>query len=103
MSNVESIGERLYRRVITPVWSEDRRQYSCGCIVRGNGDAVKVMFLRYELGKGIVGRCKPSGQMAEWLKCYGRELKAYVLREDERERDRLRRWNVSVGRPRGRF
>ena len=78
MSNVASIGERLYRRVVEPVWSDDRRRYSAGCIVRGEGGAVKVIFLQYEIGRGIVGRCKPSAEMAGWLKQYGHELKEYI-------------------------
>ena len=91
MSNVASIGERLYRRVVEPVWSDDRRRYSAGCIVRGEGGAVKVVFLQYEIGRGIVGRCKPSAEMARWLKQYGHELKEYIRGQDERECQRLGR------------
>ena len=91
MSNAETIGARLYRKVVTPVWSADRRHYTAGCIVHGEGGAVKVIFLRYETGKGIVGCCKPSDEMAGWLKQYGHELKEYIRGQDERERQRLGR------------
>lgn len=80
MSNVESIGERLYRKVVTPEWSDDRQFYTCGCIVRGKGGAVSVIFLRYKSTGGIVGRCKPSAEMAGWLKQYGRELRQHIDR-----------------------
>ena len=80
--NVESIGARLYRKLTTPVYSEDGKFYVNGCIVRGEGGAVKVVFLRYEKGKGIVGRAKPSKEMAEWLKRYGRELKEFLNQID---------------------
>ena len=87
MSNVETIGARLYRKVVTPVWSADRRHYTAGCIVHGEGGAVKVIFLQYETGRGIVGRCKPSDEMAGWLKQYGRDLKDYIqARESTRTR-----------------
>ena len=84
MSDVESIGERLYRKVVTPIWSDDRRRYSAGCIVRGEGGAVKVVFYQYEIGRGCVGKCKPSAEMAGWLKQYGQELKRYVTQMDLR-------------------
>ena len=84
MSNVASIGEQLYRKVVTPVYSEDRQFYDCGCIVHGAAGAISVVFLRYKSTGGIVGRCKPSQEMAGWLKQYGRELKEYIRAEDER-------------------
>lgn len=91
MSNVASIGERLYRKVVTPVYSEDRQFYDCGCIVHGKGGAISVIFVRYKSTGGIVGRCKPSDEMAGWLKQYGHELKEYIGGQDERERQRLGR------------
>lgn len=91
MSNVESIGERLYRKVVTPAYSDDRQFYTCGCIVRGTGGSVSVIFLRYKSTGGIVGRCKPSNEMAGWLKQFGRDLKMYIQGEDERERKRSSR------------
>lgn len=89
MSKVASIGERLYRKVVTPIYSEDRQFYDCGCIVHGADGGISVMFLRYKSTGGIVGRCKPSAEMAGWLKQYGRELKEYIRAKDERERKRL--------------
>lgn len=89
MSNVASIGERLYRKVVTPVYSEDRQFYDCGCIVHGKGGAISVIFLRYKNTGGIVGRCKPSDEMVGWLKQYGHELKEYIRGQEERERQRL--------------
>ena len=91
MSNAETIGARLYRKVVTPVWSADRRHYTAGCIVHGEGGAVKVIFLQYETGKGIVGRCKPSDEMAGWLKQYGRDLKDYIQAANWREREKAER------------
>ena len=91
MSNVASIGERLYRKVVTPVYSEDRQFYDCGCVVHGADGGISVMFLRYKSTGGIVGCCKPSQEMAGWLKQYGRELKEYIRAKDERERERLLR------------
>lgn len=91
MSNVESIGARLYRKVLTPVYSEDRQFYDCGCIVHGSGGAIRVVFFRYKSTGGIVGRCKPSDEMAGWLKQHGHELKEYIRGQDERERQRLGR------------
>lgn len=85
MSNVESIGARLYRRVVTPVYSEDRQFFTCGCVVHGADGAISVIFLRYKSTGGIVGRCKPSDEMAGWLKQYGHELKKYIQGVDERE------------------
>lgn len=89
MSNVASIGERLYRKVVTPVYSEDRQFYDCGCVVHGESGAISIIFIRYKSAGGIVGRCKPSAEMAGWLKQYGRELKEYIRAKDERERKRL--------------
>lgn len=91
MSNVASIGERLYRKVMTPVYSDDRQFYDCGCIVHGSDGAISVIFLRYKSTGGIVGRCKPSDEMTGWLKQYGRDLKMYIQGEDERERKRMSR------------
>ena len=84
MSNIASIGERLYRRVVTPEYSADRKSYTCGCIVHGDGGGVKVIFLRYENGKGLVGRYKPSEEMARYLKQYGHELREYVSKMERR-------------------
>lgn len=91
MSNVASIGERLYRKLVTPVYSEDRQFYDCGCVVHGADGGISVMFLRYKSTGGIVGRCKPSAEMAGWLKQYGRELKEYIRAKDKREQERLLR------------
>jgi len=91
MSNAETIGARLYRKVVTPVWSADRRHYTAGCIVHGEGGAVKVIFLQYETGRGIVGRCKPSDEMAGWLKQYGRDLKDYIQEANRRECEKAER------------
>lgn len=81
--NAEAIGERLYRKVVTAVWSDDRQSYTAGCIVHGENGSVTVRFYRYEIGKGIVGRCKPTDEMSQLIKQYGRDLKAYVNRQDE--------------------
>lgn len=89
MSNVALIGERLYRKVVTPIYSEDRQFYDCGCVVHGEGGTISVIFIRYKSTGGIVGRCKPSAEMAGWLKQYGRDLKEYIRAKDERERERL--------------
>lgn len=91
--NAEAIGERLYRKVVTAVWSDDRQSYTAGCIVHGENGSVTVRFYRYEIGKGIVGRCKPTDEMSQLIKQYGRDLKAYVNRQDEiaAEYDRRRR------------
>lgn len=91
MSNVASIGKRLYRKVVTPVYSEDRQFYDCGCVVHGDSGAISIIFIRYKSTGGIVGRCKPSQEMAGWLKQYGRELKEYIRAKEERERERLLR------------
>lgn len=91
MSNVETIGERLFRKVMTPAYSADRQFFDCGCIVHGEGGAVSVIFVRYKSTGGIVGRCKPTDEVAGWLKQYGRDLKLYIQGEDERERKRLSR------------
>lgn len=89
--NVEAIGERLYRKVVTAVWSDDRQTYTGGCIVHGENGTVSVRFYRYQIGKGIVGRCKPTDEMSQLLKQYGRELKAYVNRQDEIAAEYIRR------------
>lgn len=99
MSNVASIGERLYRKVVTPIYSEDRQFYDCGCVVHGADGGISVMFLRYKSTGGIIGRCKPSQEMAGWLKQYGRDLKMYIQWKDERERERLNRrkaWDQKI-------
>ena len=85
MIDVVSIGELVYRQITTPVYSDDRQTYSSGCIVRGDGGAVKVIFLRYQKGKGLIVRCKPSAEIAEVLKKYGRDLKDYIRKMDMRD------------------
>ena len=82
MSEIESIGARLYREVTTPVYSADGRYYTCGCISRIDGTATKVIFFRYEVGRGIVGRCKPSDDLAAELEKYGRNLMEYIQKMD---------------------
>ena len=89
MSNVASIGERLYRKVVTPIYSEARKFYDCGCIVHGEDGGISVIFLRYKSTGGIVGRCKPSQEIAGLLKQYGRDLKNYIQWKDERLQERL--------------
>lgn len=84
MSRIASVGELVYDRIVTPVFSADRRSYTCGCIVHGKGHAVKVIFLKYEIGKGIVGRAKPSAEMAALLHDHGHDLKEYINDLDRR-------------------
>jgi hypothetical protein len=84
---------------MTPVYSEDRQFYDCGCVVHGEDGTISVIFIRYKSTGGIVGRCKPSQEMAGWLKQYGRELKEYIRAKDERERERLSKgkaWNRKI-------
>lgn len=85
MSDVEKIGERIYRKVVTPVYSDDRRYYTCGCVIRDGAGGVKVIFLKYEYGKGIIGRCRPSAELGGVLREYGAEFKRYV---NQMDRDR---------------
>lgn len=87
----------MYRKVVTAVWSDDRQSYTAGCIVHGVNGSVTVRFYRYQVGKGVVGRCKPTDEMSQWLKQYGQELKAYVNRRDKLEASRLNGRNVVIG------
>ncbi len=81
----EPTAAQLYRKVLTPVYSDDGKFYTAGCVIHGDGGAVKIVFLRYEDGKGIVGRCRPSAEMAALLKNHGQKLKAYLEKMEGRD------------------